>query len=59
LRSKPSDDTRIPGTSLAEKGKKRVLLIDKRFLHYFATRGKIPSGHSVAPSVNNTIFPKA
>jgi hypothetical protein len=33
-------DARIRGTLLVGKNEKRVLLLEKRFLHYLAERGK-------------------
>jgi hypothetical protein len=50
---------RIPGTSIADEGKRRLLLMNKRFLHYFTAWSKTPSRHEAAFSVNNTIFPIA
>jgi hypothetical protein len=59
MRRNPSDGMRIPGTSIADEGKRRLLLMNKRFLHYFTAWSKTPSRHQAAFSVNNTIFPIA
>jgi hypothetical protein len=42
-----------------EKSMKRALLLNKKYLHYFAKRGKTPPQQDVASSINKTNSAKA